>query len=168
MAGGELAAFLTDPRLRRGPALATLLTLLALNVAVSFARDPLLRERDANLLVNGANIPAAAPGAPPAAAGAPIRYDRSVGEQLEAYWGAIPDARQQPLAIVAGMSQNYVVNDAQPGDLTIPEWLDDELAPMGVRAFGLAAPNLSTEEALFLLLATISDPSTRPTSFIYG
>jgi len=139
-----------------------------MNLAVYLARNSLVDQRAANLLVNGADVAGASAAVPQAVAGAQTRYDRSVGENLEAYWSAIPDGRKQPLVILSGMSQNYAINDPQPGDQTLTEWADDLLAPRGVRAFGLAAPNMSTEEALFLLLATIADPQTHPDTFIYG
>jgi hypothetical protein len=152
----------------RSPALGALLIFVAMNLAVYFDRDSIVDQRAANLLVNGADVAGASASVPLAATGAQIRYDRSVGENLEAYWSDIPDARKQPLVILSGMSQDYAINDPEPGDQTVTEWMDDLLAPRGVRAFGLAAPNISTEEALFLLLATISDPRTHPDTFIYG
>jgi hypothetical protein len=164
----ELLSILTDRRLVRGPALATLLILILANVLLNLDRGSLVDERAANLLINGADVAGAPVAEPVVADGAPTRYDHSVGENLEAYWSAIPDARQEPLVILAGMSQNYAINDGQPGDETLTDWTDDFLAPKGARAFGLSAPNLSTEEALFLLLATVTDPRTHPNTFIYG
>ncbi len=96
------------------------------------------------------------------------RYDWSVGEDLARYWRFIPDARRQPLVIVSGMSQMYSINDPQVGDEIIVEHLDDALAASGVRAFGLAAPNLDNEEALLYLLSTSIDPKTKPAVFLYG
>jgi hypothetical protein len=96
------------------------------------------------------------------------RYDASQGERLEDYWGKIPNAEVQPLVILTGMSQLFSINEEKPGDQTTAEWLDDTLAPNGVRVFGLAAPNLTNEEALFYLLATASTPQTHPAAFIYA
>jgi hypothetical protein len=46
--------------------------------------------------------------------------------------------------------------------------MDDTLSPNGIRVFGMAAPNLSNEEAVLLLLSTMNDPRTHPDVFIYG
>jgi hypothetical protein len=62
----------------------------------------------------------------------------------------------------------YAINEKQPGDETISERMDDMLRSRGTRVFGLAAPNLSNEEALFLLLATLARPRTTPAVFIYA
>src|SRR5262249_5802852 len=96
------------------------------------------------------------------------RYDWSTGEELEHYWPYIPDATQQSLIIVSGMSQMHSISHPIPGDKIISEYLDDALTGKGVRVFGLAAPNLNNEEALFLLLSSLSNPRTRPYAFIYG
>jgi hypothetical protein len=66
------------------------------------------------------------------------------------------------------MSQMYSINDQQPGDQIISEWIDDAVRGRGRRAFGLAAPNLDNEEAALLLLATLADPHTRPEAFVFG
>ena len=102
------------------------------------------------------------------ASAAGARFDASVGEDVGRYWPNIPDARRQPLVILCGMSQMYAINEKKDGDQTIAEWMDDALAPKGVRVFGLAAPNLTNEEALLLLVATVSRPETRPRAFTYG
>jgi hypothetical protein len=122
----------------------------------------LLEERRKNLLL--ADVSATGGAGTNAAA----RFDVSVGEDLERFWRDIPDARRQPLVILCGMSQMYAINDRKRGDQTIVEWLDDALAPKGVRVFGLAAPNLSNEEALLLLLATVSRSETLPRAFTFG
>jgi len=62
----------------------------------------------------------------------------------------------------------YTINDNRPGDQTIAEWMDDALAPRGTRVFGLAAPNLSHEESVFLLLTTLAKPETHPDVFIFA
>jgi len=72
------------------------------------------------------------------------------------------------LVVLSGMSQMYAINDPQEGDQTISEWLDDALSAQGARVWGMAAPNLSNEEALFQLVMLLQDPVTRPHSFIYG
>lgn len=128
--------------------------LAAANVAIWLHHGDLEADRQANLLTS----------APKQGA----RYDASVGERLEDYFGQIPDARTQPVVILNGMSQMYAINDPKPGDQIIAEWLDDALAPDGVRVFGLAAPNLSNEEALFYFLATATAPETHPAAFIYA
>ncbi len=96
------------------------------------------------------------------------RRDTSTAEHLEQYWRFIPDARTQRLAIVVGMSQMYWINDRASVDRTISEWIDDAYQSKGVRAFGLAAPNLDNEEALFYLLATTVAPETHPYAMVYG
>jgi hypothetical protein len=96
------------------------------------------------------------------------RYDMSTGEALADYWSYIPDATSHPLVILTGMSQMYSINDPVPDDKTVSEYMDDILSKKGVRVFGLAAPNLNNEEALLLLLATLSDIRTKPNTFIYG
>jgi hypothetical protein len=95
------------------------------------------------------------------------RYDISIGAKLDQYWEYIPDARVNRLAYLVGMSQMYKINDPRPGDETIAEHLDDMFAPRA-RVFGLAAPNLDNEEALFLLLSVLTDPKTKPRTFIYA
>jgi hypothetical protein len=97
-----------------------------------------------------------------------VRYDYSTGTDLLRYWPAIPDATQKPLTIICGMSQMNAINEYQPGQKIIAELMDDELAPQGMRVFGLNAGNLCNEEALFLLQAAVSSPRTTPRNFIYG
>lgn len=164
----ELWVVFSDRRLWSGTPARTILILIAINLATVIWHDPIVMQRQQNLMIGGTVISGTALQVIQPESGGKVRYDHSVGEDLDAYWNYIPDARQEPLVVLAGMSQNYAVNDWRPGDKTIPEWLDDELVPRGTRAFGLAAPNLSTEEALFLLLATASDPRTHPDSFIYA
>lgn len=139
----------------------TLLLFAGANVAAGKLHAALQEKRARNLLV--ASKPMS-----PAAAAKGIRYDQSVGERLDEFWGYIPDATRTNLIIVSGMSQMYAINDATPADQTIVEWVDDALAPRGSRAFGLAAPNLDNEEALFLLLATLTDEKTKPRAFVFG
>ncbi len=139
----------------------TVALLIAFNVGVSMRQGSLADARRANLLA-----PAPAP-----ATSIPldqIRYDVSVGDSLAKYLAAIPDARSHRLAILAGMSQMYAINERVPGDETVSEHLDDTLRSSGTRVFGLAAPNLDNEEALFLLLTTLARPETTPAVFIYG
>jgi hypothetical protein len=96
------------------------------------------------------------------------RYDLSCGENLPAYWSSVPDARQTRLVILSGMSQMHTINNRQPGDELICQWLDDALANKGTRVWGFAAPNLCNEEALFQLVSLLSDPAKHPHIFIYG
>ncbi len=96
------------------------------------------------------------------------RYDMSLGEDLDQYWPTIPDARKTHLTILSGMSQMHAINDRQPGDQLICQWLDDAVAASGGRVWGFAAPNLCNEEAVFQLVSLAADPSTRPKTFIYG
>lgn len=135
-----------------------LLAFTALNFAAAKGRQALIDAHLADLMVLGSmRIP-----------GAPVRYDLSVGEDPNKFWNSIPDARTQRLAILVGMSQMFAINDVQYGDLTVPERLDDLLAPHGVRVFGLTAPNLDNEEALLYLLATAIESQHKPFAMIYG
>lgn len=145
-------------RALKGPAPWVLLLLAAVNLAARAWHADLLEERRKNLLTAGFDP----------ASSAEAHYDMSVGEDLARFWPRIPDARRTPLVILCGMSQMYAINERKDGDRTIVEWIDAALAPKGVRAFGLAAPNLSNEEALLLLLATVSTPETHPRAFTYG
>jgi hypothetical protein len=145
---------LLDPRLRRGAFPITIAMLAAVNVAIWLHHGRLEAARRENLLIT----------APTQS----VRYDPSVGEHLDVYFSRIPDATAAPLVVIAGMSQMYAINERKPGDQIIAEWLDDALAPKGVRVFGLAAPNLSNEEAVLYLLATAASSETHPTAFIYA
>jgi len=98
----------------------------------------------------------------------PVRFDWSIGDHLDEFERYIPDSRKTRLVILSGMSQMYTINEYKPGDETISECMDDALAPHGTRVFGLAAPNLSHEEALFLLLTTLRRPETKPSWFIFA
>lgn len=155
---GDLTTLLTDRRLRRAPVLLFILSFVALNVATAAWQSALKKSRRDNLM-QPETIAQKVVGA---------RYDGSVGTHLDAYWKAIPDARKQSLVILSGMSQMYVINDRKPGDETISEFLDDYYAQHNIRVFGLAAPNLDNEEALLMLLASLSAPETTPRVFIYG
>lgn len=163
MTGNPLLSVLADRRLWRGSGPLTVLLLVAANLAISRWHGGLAAARRENLLAPpGTSIALGASGT------RPVRFDWSVGEAPGSYWGDLPDARRQRLAILCGMSQMYAINEARPGDQTISEWLDDLASPAGTRVFGLAAPNLCNEEALLLLMATIEDPRARPHCFIYG
>lgn len=142
----------------KGPAPWVVLLLIGANLMARAWHADLLEERRENLLTAGV----------PDAKTAQVRYDASVGEDLARHWPRIPDARRQPLVILCGMSQMYAINERRDADQTIAEWLDDALAPKGVRVFGLAAPNITNEEALLLLVATVSRRETRPRAFTYG
>ncbi|MCC6525624.1 MAG: hypothetical protein IT373_23445 [Polyangiaceae bacterium] len=155
-----LWSIFADRRVLRGAVPWLVLLLIAANVYVALARGGWEAARDANLLA-----PTTDPGRH--VAGAP-RYDWSVGEDVASFWPKIPDATVQSVVILAGMSQMYAINDPRPGDETIVEHLDDKLRQHGVRAFGLAAPNMHNEEALLYLVAAASRPETRPAAFVYG
>jgi hypothetical protein len=156
----ELGSLLRDGRLWRGPLPATLACLALLNAGIAAWRADLEQKRRENLLLQAPSSGKERPGPP--------RFDRSVGQDLGKDWSAIPDARRTHLVVLAGMSQMYAINEAEPGDQTIAEHLDDALAKEGTRVFGLAAPNLDNEEALLYLLATTSSPATKPDVFAYG
>jgi hypothetical protein len=156
-----LGSILRDRRLWTGPFPWTLLALVVLNALVVVWKKDLETERRDNLLLHpGPVVPGA--GEPPP------RFDKSVGENLGEFWSFIPDARRQPLVVVSGMSQMYAINDARAGDEIIAERLDDALHSDGIRAFGLAAPNLNNEEALLYLVASSLAPETHPDVFVYG
>jgi len=158
--GRDLGRVVRSPRFWRGTPVKVLLLLLGANQLVLARRAAFERTQKENLLLQ--------PVVSQAGSGRTARFDESVGNELWRYWDAIPDATKQPLVVLSGMSQMYAINDAQPNDQTIAEWLDDRLSPEGVRVFGLAAPNLDNEEALFLLLSVASDPHKRPATFVYG
>ena len=159
----ELLVLICSRRFWHGSIPWVCLLLALCNWKVGQWKETLTDKRRQNLLA------AAAPAADVAVnRAADIRYDRSCGELLCEYWPHVPDATRQRLVVLCGMSQMYAINQEKPGDKTISEWMDDALAPQGVRVFGLAAPNLSNEEALFLLLAGLENPQTTPHSFIFG
>jgi hypothetical protein len=97
-----------------------------------------------------------------------IRFDLSVGTNTINYLRYIPDATKNNLVVITGMSQMYAINEEQPGDQTISEWLDDTLRSRGIRVFGIAAPNITNEEVLLILLSLVSEPAIHPKVFIYG
>ena len=156
----ELFLLLRDSQFRRGSTLWVIALLAAVNLTASRLGAHLEAERKRNLLTQPADETRPAD--------RPARYDLSVGEDLARFLPQMPDATVRPLVILCGMSQMYAINERQPGDQTISEWMDDTFAPRGVRVFGLAAPNLCNEEALLLLLTTLSRPQTKPVAFIYG
>jgi len=157
----SIVSILGDPALFRRTALPLFLVLFALaNLGVLSWRKTLAEQRRQNLLQRGV--------ANPDEPGAVVRFDWSTGEDWGRYLGHVPDAEKMPLVTVVGMSQMYAINDGTKADLTIAERLDDALAPKGVRAFGVAAPNLSNEEALFLLTSLLESRRTKPDVFLYG
>ncbi|HEX6641397.1 MAG TPA: hypothetical protein VF215_09810 [Thermoanaerobaculia bacterium] len=158
----EILSLLRDRRLWRGPFVWTLLIVLALNPLAS----ALIRYRERQAGIELAAVGRLAED--PATSKRPVRYDWSISDHFETFLHYIPDSRNTHLAILSGMSQMYTINDYHPGDQTISEWMDDALAPRGVRVFGLAAPNLSHEEALFLPMATAMKPETHPDAFIFA
>lgn len=96
------------------------------------------------------------------------RYDWSTGGEQQKYWGYMPDARKQRLVVLDGMSQQYAINDEQPGDRVISEILDDSLRAANTRVFGIAAPNLNHEEWLLHLHALTQDLATTPELMVFG
>lgn len=161
---------LRDRRFWQGSGPWWLVLFLATNLYVLHLQNAFEREKARNLLQHRTLLPTATAQeqALPGAVTDRPRYDWSVGENLSDYWPYIPDATARPLTLLTGMSQMYAINEAMPGDQTIAEHMDDMLAYRGVHIFGLAAPNLSNEEALFLLLAALSQRETRPYAFVYG
>ncbi|HXJ75346.1 MAG TPA: hypothetical protein VNM37_21000 [Candidatus Dormibacteraeota bacterium] len=157
----DLFLLLRDRRFWQGSTLWVVGWLVAANLAAGRLSFRLGEERTRNLLTQASPAEATHPNAN-------VRYDLSVGEDLPRYLPYVPDGATRPLVILCGMSQMYAINERQPGDQTISEWMDDALAPKGVRVFGMAAPNLCNEEALFLLVTTLSHPQTKPVAFIYG
>jgi hypothetical protein len=158
-ARNPIVSLILDGRLWKGPAPWIAVMFLLSNVAVARREQVLRQQRDENLL--RADLQKKTTDAVP-------RFDWSTGENLAEYLPYIPDARKRPLVVVSGMSQMYAINEKIPGDKTISELLDDDLARSGIRAFGLAAPNLDNEEAVLLLLASLAKPETHPRVFVYG
>lgn len=158
----ELLELFRDRRFWMGPALAVAALLLLTNLAVVHWREDLHLPPGPRMLEQGMSLPTMP------TPQRPVRFDWSIGDHLATYEHYIPDARKNKLVIISGMSQMYTINEYKPGDLTIAELMDDALAPHGVRVFGLAAPNLSHEEALFLLLSTLRKPETTPNTFIFA
>jgi hypothetical protein len=143
----------------RGPIPRFVALFVVANLLVARWHGELVRQREANLL--HAETASSGPKAE-------VHFDRSTGENASAYWSYIPNATQVPLVALVGMSQTYAINDPKPGDQTISDWLDAGLKPKGVRAFGLAAPNLNNEEALLILLALLNEKKTQPQLYLYG
>jgi hypothetical protein len=165
MTHGSLLSLFRTKRLWRGPLIWVLALFAFANFVAARFEKALIAEGKQNLLL----IPAPANSAPDSDKNLrTVRYDISVGRDLDRYWSAVPDATSQPLVVLCGMSQMYAINEFKSGDKTISELMDDETAPKGVRVFGLAAPNLCNEEAMLLLLSTLSNPHTKPKVFIYG
>ncbi len=157
MLSNPVIQVLRDHRFWRGPAPQVILLLAVANVAVLHWKNSMAEERRANLTTGDVK-----------AFDRTNRYDYTFGDDLLASWNTIPDATKCPLVVVCGMSQMFTINEPKPGDQRISEELDDRLSPRGVRVYGLAAPNLCNEEALFLLLALLEQPRTTPRSFIFG
>lgn len=158
----ELFKLLKDRRLWAGPAIGVVVILLLSNAAVAHYGDLLHEPVGPRRSEQGMFL------ADLEKSGKPVRFDWSIGDHLEKFERYIPDARKTRLVILSGMSQMYTINEYKRGDQTIAEWMDDALAPTGTRVFGLAAPNLSHEEALFLLLTTLRRPETKPSAFVFA
>jgi hypothetical protein len=143
--------------------IAQILTFIAwivvLNLAIHFWKNDLEKNRQQNLLQRQKVV---------SSGDAPPRYDLSTGESTANYLQFVPNALQQRLIILCGMSQMYAINDQKDEDQTISEWMDDLLRPSGSSVFGLAAPNICNEEVLLLLLTLINKPITKPAVFMYG
>ncbi len=148
---------LLEPRLWRGPAPWVIVLLVAANMGIANWMTILAAARRENLAAGDLR-----------AFEANSRYEATLGEAPLSTWSSIPDATSESVAILCGMSQMFSINERQPGDQMICEEMDDRLAPLGVRVYGLAAPNLCNEEALFLILALLDKPETTPKAFIYG
>ncbi len=155
-----LVKLLFDRRVWLGTPGRSLLLLVLLNFGVAWQQQALKREQNKNLLASSQSDSAVMAKGPP-------RYDVSIGDRLEQSLAFVPDGRSNRLVYLVGMSQMYVINDEKPGDLRISEHLDDMLRP-GARVFGLAAPNLDNEEALFLMLTVLQEARTAPHAFIYA
>jgi hypothetical protein len=153
----ELWPIMSDRRFWRGPAPWIVALLVLANAGVWHWKSALDERRRVSLAAGD-----------PEAFILGRRYETTFGVNPLSTWSSIPDARKQPLVIICGMSQMFSINERQQGDQTISEAMDDSLGPKGVRVFGLAAPNLCNEEALFLLLALLDQPETTPATFIYG
>jgi hypothetical protein len=154
----NIGFLLLDRRLAKS-SIPWVIAILALaNVFVLHWQKSFQEERQKNLLVNLDR-----------SRDSGVRWDLSVGENLDRYWSFIPAVSTKKLVILAGMSQMYAINEARPQDKTISEHLDDALSGKGIRVFGMAAPNMSNEEATLLLLSSmLSDPERRVDVFIYG
>jgi hypothetical protein len=155
--GNTIVQILRDRRFWLGPAPQVILLLAAVNSVVLSRKSIWAEEKRANLTTGDV-----------AAYGQARRCDHTWGEDLLSTWDTIPDATQQPLAILCGMSQMMTINDRQPGDQQTSEELDDRLSARGIRVHGLAAPNLCNEEGLFLLVSLLAQPQTTPRSFVFG
>lgn len=158
----ELLSVLTNRRFWRGPFVWVVLVLLLVNQAASRWTAAWRAEAFAQASGQGQAAP------DPATANRPVRYDWSISDRYEQFVAYVPDSRQTNLVILSGMSQMYTINDFRPGDQTISEWMDDVLAPKGTRVFGLAAPNLSHEESVFILMSMLEKPQTKPDAFIFA
>lgn len=156
-----LLGVFADSRLWKGCFPWIVLLLVAANLASVAFRDDLLRSRAENMLKSARRPPNEGGMKHP-------RFDVSTGEDLGSYIRYVPDGGSGPVVVVSGMSQMYAINEEKPGDKTISEWMDDFLATDGIRTFGLAAPNLNNEEALLLLLASLSEFPAKPVVFTYG
>lgn len=153
-------SLLLDRRLWLGTAGRVLILVILLNIGIAWNAKALVRKEKENLLATSKTNSAIMAKGPP-------RWDVSIGDSLARFLNYVPDATANRLIYLVGMSQMYRINDEKPGDETISEHVDDMVRPHA-RVFGLAAPNLDNEEALFLLLTVLQDPKTTPATFIYA
>ncbi|MBJ6723172.1 hypothetical protein [Geomesophilobacter sediminis] len=154
----KLHTMVRDKRLLFGVPTLVIFLLILVDFCVISWQKALTQQRQQNLLISAPQDPSRRT----------VNWDMSVGENLEQYLPYLPDSSMGRLTILAGMSQMYAINDQKPGDRIIVEHLDAALSPSGMRAFGLAAPNMHNEEALLMLLTTLSIPKAHPNYFIYG
>jgi hypothetical protein len=151
-----LFSLFANRRLWRGSFPWVIIALVLVNLLIFHRGQGLKERRLGNLMVSHLQFSAK-----------PL-FDLSTGNNANQYWHTIPDATSTPLVYLVGMSQMHAINDFKPGDKIISELLDEKLSPKGVRVYGFSAPNMSGEEALFLLIAAMSDPKTSPAAFIYA
>jgi hypothetical protein len=155
----EILSLLRDRRFWLGAGVWTLLLFILINPLVAALK---------NNLQDNVGVGQGQLAEDPTKSTRPVRYDWSIGDRYEQFLRYVPDSRKTNLVVISGMSQMYTINDYRPGDQTIAEWMDDSLAPKGTRVFGLAAPNMSHQESVFVLLSTLTKPETKPDVYIFA
>src|SRR5204862_4360850 len=101
-----IARVVRDPRFFRGTPARVIVLLIIVNAIVAWRHTALERARRENLLTTTVEQSALRDSA---------RFDRSVGDHLEQYLPAIPDARKERLVLLVGMSQMYSINEYRSG-----------------------------------------------------